>query len=265
MHCLWEIFDNAVDEALAGHCTEIEVVLHADGSAEVRDDGRGIPVDVEPKTGLTGVELVMTRLHAGGKFGGGSYTASGGLHGVGASVVNALSARLDVEVDRDGHGGRRASAAACPASSPAPGPDAAFTRRPGLRKVRRVAKRRDRHPDQVLAGPAGIRARTRGGASTPSAARPADRLPGARPGHPGPGRAAPVTHPAAGDAGLPAERRRAGAVPADPPRGGVPVRRRDQRVLRAPVARRAGHRRGAAGRAPGSSPRPCRCSTTRAT
>src|SRR5450631_4562073 len=100
MHCLWEIFDNSVDEALAGACTEIEVVLHADHSAEVRDNGRGIPVDLEPKTGLTGVELVMTRLHAGGKFGGGSYTASGGLHGVGASVVNALSSRLDVEVDR---------------------------------------------------------------------------------------------------------------------------------------------------------------------
>ena len=93
MHCLWEIVDNAVDEALAGVCTEVEVVLHADHSAEVRDNGRGIPVDVDPKTGLTGVELVMTRLHAGGKFGGGSYTASGGLHGVGASVVNALAGR----------------------------------------------------------------------------------------------------------------------------------------------------------------------------
>jgi DNA gyrase subunit B len=102
-HCLGEIFDNAVDEALAGHCTGIEVTLHADGSAEVRDNGRGIPVDVERKTKLTGVELVMTRLHAGGKFGGGSYTASGGLHGVGASVVNALAARLDIEVDREGH------------------------------------------------------------------------------------------------------------------------------------------------------------------
>jgi len=101
-HCLWEIFDNSVDEALAGQCTRIEVVLHADGSAEVRDNGRGIPVDIERKTKLSGVELVMTRLHAGGKFGGGSYTASGGLHGVGASVVNALAARLDVEVDRDG-------------------------------------------------------------------------------------------------------------------------------------------------------------------
>ena len=72
MHCLWEIIDNGVDEALGGHCTRLEVVLHPDQSAEVRDNGRGIPVDVEPKTGLTGVELVMTRLHAGGKFGGGS-------------------------------------------------------------------------------------------------------------------------------------------------------------------------------------------------
>jgi DNA gyrase subunit B len=102
MHCLWEIIDNSVDEALAGHCRRIEVILHPDGSVEVRDDGRGIPVDVEPKTGLSGVEVVFTKLHAGGKFGGGSYAASGGLHGVGASVVNALSARLDVEVDRGG-------------------------------------------------------------------------------------------------------------------------------------------------------------------
>src|SRR4051812_14470611 len=102
MHCLWEIIDNAVDEALGGHCDRVEVTLHHDGSVEVRDNGRGVPVDIEPRTGLTGVELVYTRLHAGGKFGGGSYTASGGLHGVGASVVNALSSRLDVEVDRGG-------------------------------------------------------------------------------------------------------------------------------------------------------------------
>jgi len=102
MHCVWEIIDNAVDEALGGHCTRIDVTLHSDGSVEVRDDGRGVPVDIEPRTGLSGVELVFTRLHAGGKFGGGSYAASGGLHGVGASVVNALSARLDVEVDRAG-------------------------------------------------------------------------------------------------------------------------------------------------------------------
>ncbi|WP_413466761.1 DNA gyrase/topoisomerase IV subunit B [Microbacterium sp. LRZ72] len=102
MHCLWEIIDNAVDEALGGNGTRIDVILHADGSVEVRDTGRGIPVDVEPRTGLSGVEVVFTKLHAGGKFGGGSYASSGGLHGVGASVVNALSERLDVEVDRGG-------------------------------------------------------------------------------------------------------------------------------------------------------------------
>ena len=102
MHCLWEIIDNSVDEALAGFGDRIQIFLHADGSVEVRDHARGIPVDIEPKTGLSGVEVVFTKLHAGGKFGSGSYAASGGLHGVGASVVNALSQRLDVEVDRDG-------------------------------------------------------------------------------------------------------------------------------------------------------------------
>src|SRR6476469_10720263 len=102
MHCLWEIIDNSVDEALAGFGHDIRIILHADNSVEIHDDGRGIPIDKEPKTGLTGVEVVFTKLHAGGKFGGGSYTASGGLHGVGASVVNALSSRLDVEVDRGG-------------------------------------------------------------------------------------------------------------------------------------------------------------------
>ena len=102
MHCLWEIIDNSVDEAVGGNGTRIDVILHADGSVEVHDRGRGIPVDIEPRTGLTGVEVVYTKLHAGGKFGGGSYAASGGLHGVGASVVNALSERLDVEVDRGG-------------------------------------------------------------------------------------------------------------------------------------------------------------------
>src|SRR5690606_18214215 len=97
MHCVWEIIDNAVDEALGGFCNTVDVSLLPDGSVEVRDNGRGIPVDVQKKSRLTGVELVMTKLHAGGKFGGGSYGAAGGLHGVGASVVNALSARLDVE------------------------------------------------------------------------------------------------------------------------------------------------------------------------
>ncbi|MEQ4549554.1 ATP-binding protein, partial [Nocardioides kribbensis] len=100
MHCLWEIIDNGVDEALAGAAHRVEVTLHPDGSAEVHDDGRGIPTDKEPKTGLPGVEVVATKLHAGGKFGGGSYVATGGLHGVGLSVVNALSSRMDVDVER---------------------------------------------------------------------------------------------------------------------------------------------------------------------
>ena len=141
-HCLWEIFDNAVDEALGGFCTRIEVILHADGSAEVRDNGRGIPVDNERKTKLSGVELVMTRLHAGGKFGGGSYTASGGLHGVGASVVNALSSRLDIEVDREGQTWTTSFRRGVAGEFAGPGPDADFTRKSGLRQIARVPKTR---------------------------------------------------------------------------------------------------------------------------
>jgi DNA gyrase subunit B len=140
-HCLWEIFDNSVDEALGGHCTRIDVILHADGSAEVRDNGRGIPVDVERKTKLSGVELVMTRLHAGGKFGGGSYTASGGLHGVGASVVNALASRLDMEVDRDGHTWAASFRRGVTGEFAGPGPDAEFTKKAGLRTVGRVTRK----------------------------------------------------------------------------------------------------------------------------
>lgn len=140
-HCLWEIIDNAVDEALGGYCSRIDVLLYADGSAEVRDNGRGIPVDVERKTKLTGVELVMTRLHAGGKFGGGSYTASGGLHGVGASVVNALAVRLDVEVDRDGQTWAASFRRGVTGEFGGPGPDADFTKRSGLRQLGRTAKR----------------------------------------------------------------------------------------------------------------------------
>ncbi|MDR2253462.1 MAG: type IIA DNA topoisomerase subunit B [Bifidobacteriaceae bacterium] len=104
MHCAFEIIDNSVDEALAGFGDAIWVTVFPDGAVEVRDNGRGIPVDIEPKTGLTGVEVVFTKLHAGGKFGGAgaTYGAAGGLHGVGASVVNALAARLDVEVTREG-------------------------------------------------------------------------------------------------------------------------------------------------------------------
>ncbi|MFC3999139.1 type IIA DNA topoisomerase subunit B [Nocardiopsis sediminis] len=140
-HCMWEIIDNAVDEALGGFCTRIDVLLHTDGSVEVRDNGRGIPVDAEPKSGMSGVELVMTKLHAGGKFGTGSYTASGGLHGVGASVVNALSARLDVEVDRQGHTHAMSFKRGIPGRFAAGGPDAEFTSRSGLDEVRRVAKK----------------------------------------------------------------------------------------------------------------------------
>ncbi|MFG6191461.1 type IIA DNA topoisomerase subunit B [Nonomuraea sp. JJY05] len=133
MHCLWEIVDNGVDEALAGHCDRIEVELYADGSIEVRDNGRGIPVDIEPKTGLAGVELVYTKLHAGGKFGGGSYGASGGLHGVGASVVNALSSRVDVEVDRDGQIHEISFRRGVPGIFDGPGPTAKFKKKSGLR------------------------------------------------------------------------------------------------------------------------------------
>ncbi|HEV2255359.1 MAG TPA: DNA topoisomerase IV subunit B [Streptosporangiaceae bacterium] len=140
-HCLWEIFDNSVDEALGGHCTRIDVILHADGSAEVRDNGRGIPVDLERKTKLSGVELVMTRLHAGGKFGGGSYTASGGLHGVGASVVNALAARLDVEVDREGRTWAASFRRGVTGEFTGPGPAADFTKRSGLRDLGRVLRK----------------------------------------------------------------------------------------------------------------------------
>ncbi|MFD9489336.1 type IIA DNA topoisomerase subunit B [Streptomyces sp. NPDC059991] len=142
MHCLWEIIDNSVDEALGGYCDFIEVILHDDASVEVRDNGRGIPVDVEPKTGLSGVEVVMTKLHAGGKFGGGSYAASGGLHGVGASVVNALSARLDVEVDRSSATHSISFRRGTPGMFTEQGPDAPFDPSSGLLKGKRVPKTR---------------------------------------------------------------------------------------------------------------------------
>ncbi|MGW5328621.1 DNA gyrase/topoisomerase IV subunit B [Streptomyces sp. NPDC004014] len=142
MHCLWEIIDNAVDEALGGYCDHIEVILHDDASVEVRDNGRGIPVDVEPKTGLSGVEVVMTKLHAGGKFGGGSYAASGGLHGVGASVVNALSARLDVEVDRGGNTHAISFRRGVPGTFRGNGAEARFEPGSGLAKGKKIPKSR---------------------------------------------------------------------------------------------------------------------------
>jgi len=101
-HLVWEVVDNSVDEAMAGCCDRIEVTLLAGGGCRVVDNGRGIPTDVNPQQKLTGVEIALTKLHGGGKFGGRGYKVSGGLHGVGVSVVNALSERLVVEVDRDG-------------------------------------------------------------------------------------------------------------------------------------------------------------------
>ena len=141
MHCLWEIIDNAVDESLAGYCKKIEINLEKDGSIEVHDDGRGIPVDKEPKTGLTGVEVVMTKLHAGGKFGGGSYAATGGLHGVGASVVNALASRLDVEVDRDGKIYWMSFKRGVAGVFEGDGPNASFDPQSGLRVIGKVSSK----------------------------------------------------------------------------------------------------------------------------
>ncbi|MEQ6898426.1 DNA topoisomerase IV subunit B [Microbacterium sp. KR10-403] len=140
MHCLWEIIDNSVDEALGGYGARIDILLRDDGSVEVQDRARGIPVDIEPRTGLSGVEVVFTKLHAGGKFGSGSYTASGGLHGVGASVVNALSERLDVEVDRDGKTWAMSFRRGEPGVFDGEGPEAPFTPFATSSKLRAVGK-----------------------------------------------------------------------------------------------------------------------------
>lgn len=142
MHCIWELIDNAVDEALGGHCTKISVTLHRDGSVEVADNGRGIPVDAEKKSRLSGLELVMTKLHAGGKFGGTSYAASGGLHGVGASVVNALGERVDAEVDRDGKTHAASFRRGVTGVFAGDGPAAPFSRKSGLRVVGSVPRKR---------------------------------------------------------------------------------------------------------------------------
>ncbi|MBM0227506.1 hypothetical protein JNW87_20295 [Micromonospora sp. ATA51] len=134
-HLVNEILDNSTDEGVAGHATKVEVILHADGSVQVDDDGRGIPTDVHAKSGISGVELVLTRLHAGGKFGGSGYKTSGGLHGVGASAVNALSRRFDVTVRRDGKVHAMSFRHGVPGIFDGPGPDAPFTPGPGLQIV----------------------------------------------------------------------------------------------------------------------------------
>jgi DNA gyrase subunit B len=140
IHLCNEIIDNSTDEGVGGHATRVEVTLFADGSVQVDDDGRGVPVDINAKSGLSGVELVLTRLHAGGKFGGSGYKTSGGLHGVGASAVNALSRRLDVTVKRDGRVYQMSFRHGVPGLFDGPGPAAGFTEQSGLRvtgKMRR--------------------------------------------------------------------------------------------------------------------------------
>ncbi|MBB2942762.1 DNA gyrase subunit B [Actinoplanes lutulentus] len=139
-HLANEIIDNSTDEGVAGHATKVAVTLHSDGSLQVDDDGRGIPTDVHAKSGLSGVELVLTRLHAGGKFGGSGYKTSGGLHGVGASAVNALALRFDVTVKRDGKVHEISFQRGVPGVFDGPGPEAAFTRQPGLRVARRMKR-----------------------------------------------------------------------------------------------------------------------------
>ena len=140
-HLVWEVVDNSVDEALAGHADAIEVTLQADGGVRVVDNGRGIPTDIMPGEGKPAVEVVLTVLHAGGKFGGGGYSVSGGLHGVGISVVNALSDRVDVEVRQRGHVYRQTF----------------LKRRARGRPLARRGDRRDRHDGHLLRQPGHLR------------------------------------------------------------------------------------------------------------
>ncbi|MGH3949603.1 MAG: ATP-binding protein, partial [Pseudonocardiaceae bacterium] len=139
-HLFAEIVDNSTDEGVAGHAGKVVVTLHADGSVQVEDDGRGIPTDVHAKSSLSGVELVLTRLHAGGKFGGSGYKTSGGLHGVGASAVNALSHRMDVIVKRDRQVHEMSFAHGRPGVFDGPGPKARFSRQSGMRISRKMKR-----------------------------------------------------------------------------------------------------------------------------
>ena len=244
MHCLWEIIDNSVDEALAGHGTDIEVVLHPDQSVEVRDTARGIPVDIEPKTGLSGVEVVFTKLHAGGKFGSGSYAASGGLHGVGASVVNALSERLDVEVDRDGktwamsfHRGEPGMFADADPADPTPG-CAVHAVRVEQRAARRRQGRqgRHRHAHPLLGRPADLHQGRDLPGRRADRARAADRVPRAGARHP---------------------HRRAARRRARPPRRSASPAASASSSTSSPPTRRSPAP--GASRAPARTPRRCRC------
>ncbi|MFL6124506.1 type IIA DNA topoisomerase subunit B [Actinophytocola sp.] len=139
-HLFNEVVDNSTDEGIAGYASRVVVTLHADSSVQVDDDGRGIPTGVHAKSGLSGVELVLTRLHAGGKFGGSGYKTSGGLHGVGASAVNALSHRFDVTVKQDGKVHQMSFAHGVPGEFDGAGPKAKFTKRSGLNLVRRMKR-----------------------------------------------------------------------------------------------------------------------------
>jgi DNA gyrase subunit B len=139
-HLFNEIVDNSTDEGVAGHATKVVVTLHADGSVQVDDDGRGIPTGVHTKSKLSGVELVLTRLHAGGKFGGSGYKTSGGLHGVGASAVNALSHRFDVTVKQNGTVHTMSFARGVPGVFDAPGPKAKFKKQSGLQVERKMKR-----------------------------------------------------------------------------------------------------------------------------
>jgi len=134
-HLFFEVFDNAVDEALAGFCDRIEVQLHKDGSVEVSDNGRGIPVDKNKASGLTGIEIAFGKLHGGGKFGGSGYKSAGGLHGVGAAVVNALSSRTDVTVRRDGGTFEMSFQRGVSGTFASSKPDSKFTKKVGVRKT----------------------------------------------------------------------------------------------------------------------------------
>src|SRR5436190_1716543 len=139
-HLLAEIVDNSTDEGIAGFATRVVVTLHADGSVQVDDNGRGIPTGIHAKSGMAGVELVLTRLHAGGKFGGSGYKTSGGLHGVGASAVNALSVRFDVIVKQAGKVHEMSFSHGVPGIFSGAGPKARFTAEPGLRVTRRMKR-----------------------------------------------------------------------------------------------------------------------------